>query len=97
MKKIYLLIVMAVLTTIGINAQIVTSSPAILTQSSKNIVLTYHPDAPESNGALAGLASSVEVYAHVGLITNKSTGSSDWQYAPTWLDNAPKYKLQYAA
>ncbi len=97
MKKLYLLIALAILNAIGLSAQIVTSSPAIITQSSTDIVLTYHPDDPESNGALANLPASTTLYAHIGLITDKSSGPSDWQYAPTWKDNNEKYKLTYVS
>lgn len=34
-----------------------------------------------------------DVYAHTGVITDKSTSGSDWKYAPTWGDNSAKYKL----
>ncbi len=81
----------------GVKAQIVTSNPPILTQSSTNMVLTYHPDAADSNGQLANLPSSTQLYAHIGLITNKSTSGSDWKYAPTWLTNDDKYKLTYVS
>ena len=79
----------------GAWAQVITTDPPILTQSSKNITITYHADADGSNKALAGLPSSTPVYAHVGLITDKSASSSDWKYAPTWGDNSEKYKLTY--
>lgn len=34
-----------------------------------------------------------EVYAHTGVITDKSTSASDWKYAPAWGDNSEKYKM----
>lgn len=94
MKKIFLLLVLAI-SAIAMQAQIVTSNPPLLTHSSTGIVLTYHPNAEGSNKALANLPASTAIYAHIGLITNKSTSSSDWKYAPTWLDNSAKYKLTY--
>lgn len=54
MKKA-LLLILAVITALGVNAQIITTNPPILTQSSKGIVLTYHPAAEGSNKALANL------------------------------------------
>ncbi|MDE6287494.1 MAG: hypothetical protein K2M00_01760, partial [Muribaculaceae bacterium] len=95
MKKFLLLMIVA-LASLGVRGQIVTSNPPLLSQSSTGIVLTYHPDAPESNKALTGLPATTAIYAHIGLITDKSTGASDWKYAPTWLDNSAKYKLEYA-
>ena len=42
----------------------------------------------------AGLKDySGDVYAHTGVITDKSTGGSDWKYAPAWGDNSAKFKL----
>ncbi|MDE6334883.1 MAG: hypothetical protein K2L77_09595 [Muribaculaceae bacterium] len=88
---------MAVFVCLGVSARIITSDPPILTQSSKNITITYHADDQASNKALAGLPQSTDIYAHVGLITDKSTGNSDWKYAPGWGDNSPKYKLTYVS
>ena len=82
MKKSLLLLSLFVASILSAAAQIVTSNPPLLTQSSQNIVLTYHPDASESNKALANLSSSTAIYAHIGLITSNSTGASDWKYAP---------------
>ena len=95
MKKALLPAVLAAFACAGAWAQIITTDPPILTQSSKNITITYHADDEASNKALANLPSSTPVYAHVGLITDKSAGTSDWKYAPNWGDNADKYKLTY--
>jgi 1,4-alpha-glucan branching enzyme len=95
MKKfiaMFALIFSCVITSL---AQIVTTSPAVLQQSSQNVVLTYHADSSLGNGGLKGLSSTTAVYAHIGVITNKSNGS--WAYAPTWLDNSSKYKLTYVS
>ncbi|MDL2255550.1 T9SS type A sorting domain-containing protein [Parabacteroides sp. OttesenSCG-928-G06] len=48
-------------------------------------------NAAEGNKGLQGYTG--DVYAHTGVITDKSSGSQDWQYAPTWGDNQEKYKL----
>lgn len=70
-------------------AQIVTTSPSPLKMSSKGIVLTYDAASALGNKGLNGLASSVKVYAHIGLITNKSTSGSDWKYVVTsWPSSA---------
>ncbi|MCF0218632.1 MAG: hypothetical protein HUK14_02515 [Muribaculaceae bacterium] len=71
---------------------ILETEPAVLQMSSKNIVITYHAD--QGSGGLKGLTSGV--YAHTGVITNKSKDSSDWKYAPPkWGDNSEKYALNY--
>lgn len=94
MKKIYSLLTV-IMMALGLNAQIVTTSPSPLQENSPNVVLTFH--AEMGTGGLKGLAPTVAVYAHIGVITNKSTSGSDWKYAPTWLDNSAKYKCTYVA
>jgi len=72
----------------SINAQVVISDPAIPTDS-KEVTITFYADR-----GTAGLKDYTgDVYAHTGVITDKSTGGSDWKYAPTWGDNSAKYKM----
>ena len=73
-------------------AQVVTTSPAIITADTKNIVITFHAD--WGNRGMAGLPASTAVYAHTGLITSQSATPDDWTFAPTWPDNSAKYKLK---
>ncbi|MDE5642718.1 MAG: hypothetical protein K2I56_04435, partial [Muribaculaceae bacterium] len=89
MKKFYLFLatIMAGM-AMNASAQVVTTSPTPLQESSQNVVLTYHPDAEESNKTLANLPESKFLYAHIGVITNKSTGTGDWKYVVTeWPTN----------
>lgn len=95
MKKVLSLFVAIVALALSGVAQIVTTSPALLQESSKNVVITYHADSPLGNNGLKGVTASDPVYAHIGVITNKSNGS--WAYAPTWKDNSAKYKLNYVS
>lgn len=99
MKKIYSLLLACIGCIFGASAQIMTTSPEILTESSSDVVLYYHADSPLGNDGLKGQPSSAEIYAHAGVITNKSTGDTDWKYAPAkgWGDNSPKYKLEYVS
>lgn len=91
MKKLYSLLSALLLAFTAATAQIVTSSPSPLQVNSTGIVITFHAD--QGNKGLMGLDASTPVYAHTGVITDKSSGQ--WAYAPGWLDNAPKYKLTY--
>ncbi len=98
MKRLLSLITVLTIVCHFVSAQIVTTSPGLLQEDSKNVVLTFHADSPLGNGGLKGLSSTVPVYAHIGVITNKSTSTSDWKYAPSkWGDNAAKYKLTYVS
>lgn len=96
MKRIYLFLLGLIgLTALNASAQIVTTSPAILQEESQNVVLTFNAASPLGNNGMKGLAATADVYAHVGVITNKSDGS--WAYSPSkWGDNAAKYKLTNA-
>lgn len=90
-KRFYL--VMCLLVTISLSsiAQIVNVSPAVLREVSENVVITYHAD--QGNRQLMGYTGNV--YAHIGVITNRSTSSSDWRYASIWGENIEKYKMSY--
>lgn len=95
MKKILTTMVLMLCMAFAGLSQIVTTSPAILQESSQNVVLTYHADSPLGNNGLKGNTASDPVYAHIGVITNKSNGQ--WAYAPAWKDNQAKYKLNYVS
>ena len=70
---------------------VVETSPAIVQTDSRDIVVTFYAD--RGSGELKGQPSTAALYAHTGVITNKSIGPPDWQYAPKWDDNTAKYKL----
>lgn len=84
MKKIYCLIIILLLPFL-VQAQIITTSPAFLTNAAAEITF-------DATGT--GLAGNTgDVFAHTGVITDKSLSTSDWKYASSWLDNSSKYKL----
>lgn len=80
MKKLYTALVMLVmLCAIPAFAQ-VTTSPSILQEDSKNVMITYSASSPLGNNGLLNLPASEFVYAHIGVITTKSANNSDWRY-----------------
>lgn len=83
MKKIRLPFValLAAMFAIAANAQIVTTSPSVIQENSTGVVLTYHATSPLGNMKLAGLDESVQIYAHIGVITNLS--NSEWSHVLT--------------
>lgn len=93
MKKFYLMIV-AMLCVFAAGAQ-VTSTPMPLQEDATDVWIYFHAD--QGNKGLADQPASAKLYAHTGVITDKSKGSSDWKYAPTWGDNSPKYELEYVS
>ncbi len=58
-----------------LNAQVIWTDPLLPTQSS---TVTVYYDASQGNAALAGTSGTV--YAHTGVITDKSTGPADWKF-----------------
>ena len=70
------------------NAQILQWEPFFATVDD-TITIIY--DATEGN---AGLVGASEVYAHTGVLTENSTGPSDWKYViANWNQNLPKAKM----
>lgn len=93
MLKKFLLTFVAAIVGYSITSAQVTTIPMPLQEDSQNVVIYYHAD--QGNKALADLPASTLIYAHTGVLTNKSTGNSDWKYAPTWGANEPKYLMTY--
>ncbi len=88
MKKLFLTLTLFVfISSISIYSQVVVSNPVFVTDEGV-IEITF--DATQGN---KGMQGATDCYAHAGLITSNSSGSSDWKYAPTWLDNSSKYKM----
>lgn len=76
-----------------VTGQTVTTSPAILTPNSTNVVITFHADG--GNKGMMGVTKATEVYAHTGVITNKSDGT--WTHAADWNKNEAKYKMTWVS
>jgi 1,4-alpha-glucan branching enzyme len=69
-------------------AQVVTISPAFASQDD-SVTVTFN--AALGNGELSGATT---VYAHTGLITNKSTGPTDWKYVQgNWGTDDARVKM----
>ena len=67
----------------------VTTTPTFITQTSCSFDINY--DASLGSAGLKGLTSGV--YVHIGVITSKSTSSSDWKYVlTTWPTSAADTK-----
>ncbi len=72
------------------NAQVITTNPAFPADNSP-VELIFN--AALGNAGLAGYTG--DVYAHTGVITNLSSGTSDWKYVKTnWGVNSPATKLE---
>jgi len=90
MKQIYSLLVLFIAFISITKAQIITSEPNFPTANDS--VYIYF-DATKGNQGLMDYTG--DVYAHIGVITDKSTSSSDWKYVKTaWGENTPETKLE---
>ncbi|MDA3821004.1 MAG: alpha-amylase family glycosyl hydrolase, partial [Bacteroidales bacterium] len=91
MKIGYRLFAFFVLISIFVNqnAQIITTEPAL---PLANTSVTIFYDATLGTAGLKDYTG--DVYAHTGLITEKSTGDTDWKYVKTdWGENTAATKL----
>src|SRR5581483_4522633 len=76
MKK-YLLLPLLLLALFS-KAQLLTWTPDFIHESSNPVSITM--DANYGNKGLLNYTPTSDVYVHIGVITNKSTSSSDWKY-----------------
>lgn len=60
------------------NGQFLTWSPAFIQESSAPIEITF--DANKGNQGLLNQTPATDVYVHTAVITNLSSGASDWKY-----------------
>src|SRR4051794_21397991 len=82
MKK-FLLLLGAFLVSFSSFSQLLSWTPAFAQESSTPYTITV--DATKGNQGLMNYATTTDVYVHIGVITNLSTGSSDWKYTKfTW-------------
>lgn len=91
-KSIFTLIL--TLSTFFSWAQIVTTSPSFIDETTSNFTIYYNPATSASTTGCAGLSSLTSgVYAHIGAIisgTNSSTSDTDWKYVLTpWPSTSP--------
>lgn len=88
LKKLLILVASLNCSYIVVNSQIITATPIFPTEKD-SVTIVYN--AAMGNKGLKGYTG--DVYAHTGVITDKSTSPGDWKHAPGWGDNAAKYKL----
>ena len=91
--RILRIIILLLCSSYGSMAQIVTSVPAIPTDN-QSVVLTY--DATKGTAGLKDYTG--DVYAHIGVITDKSSSNTDWRYVvAAWGVNVDKAKMTRTA
>lgn len=90
-----LLSALIALSALAISAQSVTTNPVTIEEGSSDIIITFHSDG--GNRGLVNATESTAIYAHTGVITNKSKDLSAWRYATNWETPDAKHKLTYVA
>jgi len=84
MKRV-LLLIMAFVLGISLNAQLLTWTPPFPKEDDPSQTLAITVDASKGNQGLLNYTPLTDVYVHIGVITNKSTSSSDWKHVNfTW-------------
>jgi len=91
MKKSILLFLSGML-SFAVSAQIIVTNPAFVTRDYTGTIEVVF-DASLGAAKLKDYAGADGVYAHTGVITTASQTDTDWKHAPTWGDNAAKYKM----
>ena len=94
--KIKSLLVCLLLCNIFCNAQLLSWSPAFITDTTSTVTITC--DATQGNLGLNNYTPTSDVYVHIGLITSSSTSSSNWLHVPsfsTWGSTNPQIQTTY--
>ena len=90
MKKTILLTFTIFLFCFESFSQLLSWSPSFIQESSTPVVITL--DATKGNHGLLNYTPVSDVYVHIGVITNLSTGASDWKYVSSvWATTNPLF------
>lgn len=88
-KRIITIFIVAIFGLNQLQAQVITSNPAFPTAGDA-VTITFN--AALGDAGLKGFTG--DVYAHTGVITDKSSSSSDWKYVKAdWTRNIPACKM----
>ena len=79
MRKVFLWCI-GLLFMLCSDAQLLTWTPSFPVENDAGTSVVINMDASKGNRGLFEYAMTNDVYVHTGVITNKSTGSSDWKY-----------------
>ena len=85
MNRLFNIVILGIFSAVALSfGQVVTTEPSYATEFD-SIVVYFHAD--QGDQGLMNY-SGTDVYAHTGVITNLSTGPSDWKYVKTaWNEN----------
>ena len=90
MKKLFSLLLLSLVASLSILAQ-VTINPVIIQPGyTGQVVITFDP----SKGS-GGMVGATKCYAHTGLLTSESVDTYDWKYVKGTWRNANQPQLTY--
>lgn len=79
------------------HAQLLSWSPPFPTENDAAQTLVITMDATKGNQGLINYTPTSDVYVHMGVITNLSTGASDWRHVSTvWATTPAAYNAPFA-
>jgi glycosidase len=84
MKRLLLLLI-ATCCGLFSYSQLLSWTPPFPVENNTTQTLVITMDATKGNGGLLNYTPATDVYVHIGVITNKSSGANDWRYSKfTW-------------
>lgn len=87
--KIFSLLFLFLLSIISLEGQVITTDPIFPTEADSVKIIF---NASQGNSGLAGYSD--EMWAHTGVLTDKSSSGTDWKYVVAgWSENTDKAKL----
>ncbi len=93
MKRFITLLAVIIVFLFTASAQLLTWTPNFV-KDNDNIVITM--DATKGNQGLNGYSPTSDVYVHIGLITDSSTGPTNWHYVKfTWATTPSQAQATY--
>jgi glycosidase len=94
MKKMLFLLLAATL-GLAVNAQLLTWTPPFPKEADPSQTLVITMDATKGNQGLLNYSATSDVYVHIGIITNRSTGTG-WSNVPfQWATTNPAARATY--
>ena len=93
-----LLVLCTCLCCVATEAQLLTWSPPFPEENNASQSLVITMDATKGNQGLQGHTPTSDVYVHIGVITNLSSGSTDWKYVKfAWATTDAAAQAVYTA
>ena len=92
--RVIIFLIAGLLCQLNLQAQLLITSPQFIQESSSPVEITFN--ALKGNQGLKDYASTGDVYVHIGVITNFSSGATPWKYVKfDWATTNPLANCVY--